>query len=258
MLRTLLEKFSRNIVLKRKLPSRYGGLPLFVSPSASLRFWKPSLESAGTLLFRMASETVKPSDVVWDIGANVGLFSFAAAGLAGKTGRVLAIEPDIFLFDLLRRSSDLNYHKAAQVDILPVAIGESLGIGEFCLVRRERSANFVKGVPCAAQTGGVYKKVKVLVVTLDWLLGFYLPPKVLKIDIEGSEKKALLGAKKILTQVRPIIICEIFSEHIDSVSEIFKENGYLMYNARLEPENRKQLFKAVYDTVAYPRELLKG
>ncbi len=37
------------------------------------------------MLFRMAAEPIQEGDTVWDVGANVGLFAFAAAGFVGPT-----------------------------------------------------------------------------------------------------------------------------------------------------------------------------
>jgi hypothetical protein len=56
-------------------------------------------------LFSLAEKLIRPGDVVWDVGANVGLFTFAAAAKTGPTGKVLAIEPDPWLGTLLRRSA---------------------------------------------------------------------------------------------------------------------------------------------------------
>ena len=59
------------------------------------------------LLFRMVRELVMSGSVVWDVGANVGLFSFSEAALAGP-GFVLAIEPHVWLAHLLVRSAQRN------------------------------------------------------------------------------------------------------------------------------------------------------
>jgi hypothetical protein len=41
----------------------------------------------------LAAEVVRPGDTVGDIGANLGLFSFAAAVAVGPAGHVLAVIP---------------------------------------------------------------------------------------------------------------------------------------------------------------------
>jgi tRNA G37 N-methylase Trm5 len=53
----------------------------------------------------MVRELVRPGTTVWDIGANVGLFSFAAASLGAQ---VVAVEADIWLANLMQRSAQLN------------------------------------------------------------------------------------------------------------------------------------------------------
>ena len=97
MFRHLLERVSRNVVLRRELPAGVGNGRIFVSPDASLKFWRHDLNKTDPLLFNWAKEFVRPNDVIWDIGANVGLFAFAAANLAGPGGHVVAIEADIWL-----------------------------------------------------------------------------------------------------------------------------------------------------------------
>jgi hypothetical protein len=86
MLRQVIERLSRSVVLERKRPSQFGGGPLFVSPESGLKYYRSDLNSADPTLFRMAQELVKPTGEVWDIDANFGLFSFAAAAISGPSG----------------------------------------------------------------------------------------------------------------------------------------------------------------------------
>ena len=105
MLRTVAERLSRGRSFRYRLPQIYGGCRLYITPEAGLRYWIPSRGiKAGETLLRSAAETVKPGSVVWDVGANMGLFSFAAAGMAGAQGRVYAFEPDAVMARLLRRA----------------------------------------------------------------------------------------------------------------------------------------------------------
>src|ERR1700686_2980136 len=103
-IRGLVEHLSRGVVLRRHLPARFGRLPIYVTPEAGLRYWS-RMSRVDSVLYSMAEEMVKPGSVVWDVGANVGLFSFCAAALSGPSGRVLAIEPDFWLAHLINRSS---------------------------------------------------------------------------------------------------------------------------------------------------------
>ena len=72
---------------------------------------------------------------VWDIGGNVGLFAFAAAALGV---RVLAVEADTWVVDLLRRSAHLN---GLPVRVLSVAVADTIGVSESHLSSEGRASN---------------------------------------------------------------------------------------------------------------------
>jgi hypothetical protein len=144
--RALAERLSRGRVLKRQLPARFGGAPIFVSPDAALRFWRKDLAKCDPPLFDAADELVRPGDVVWDVGANVGLFTFAAAARAGATGRVLAVEADQWLVSLLRRSASCQPASSAAVSVLSAAVSDRVGVAEFCIAKRGRCSNYLRGL----------------------------------------------------------------------------------------------------------------
>src|SRR5215469_10515425 len=140
-LRRLAERASRGVVLKKKLPVEFSRLPMYVTPQSGLRYWR-SLAKVDPLLCRTASELVHPGAVVWDVGANVGLFTFCAAALAGASGSVLAIEPDTWLTTLLMRSAlAVRNSNAANVRVLCAAVSDRNKIAELEIADRGRAAN---------------------------------------------------------------------------------------------------------------------
>lgn len=250
MIRAIVERLSRGVVLKRRLPVDLGGMALFVSPDSSLKYWKTSLRDTDPVLLNAARLLVKPADVVWDVGANVGLFSFASAGLVGASGRVLAIEPDPWLSELLRKSSRLKENEDRSVEVLSVAVGERNGIVDLNIAERGRATNFVSGNEPSSQTGGVRNVVTVIAITLDWLLDFWPAPSVIKIDVEGAEVSVLRGAERLLREVRPKIMCEVSLKHQDEATAIFKTAGYAIYNAEFPLLGSPQISKCSWNTIA--------
>ncbi len=252
MLRTLLERMSRRVVLKRRLPPEFGRGVVYVSPGSALNLWRFDLAKVDPMLFRIAREHVRRGDVVWDVGANVGLFSFAAAALAGPSGSVLAIEADTWLADLLRRSANARRQGAAPVAVLPAAAAEAVGVAAFKIARRGRASNFLASAPGSNQAGGVREIQLVPTVTLDSLLDRFPPPALVKIDVEGAEDKVLQGAVRLLSELRPVVACEVFKESRTVVDPLLRELGYTLLDAELPPSKRKPLQASATNTLAYP------
>ena len=139
-LRTLMERLSRGRILKRHLPTDFGSVPILVSPDAALSFWKTRTESD---LFDFAREFVEAGSVVWDVGANVGLLSIAAAQRAGVSGKVMAVEADIWLAALLRKSAAMQPSTSAPIQVIPAAVFDSPTIASFNVAKRGRASNFL-------------------------------------------------------------------------------------------------------------------
>ena len=249
---------SRKVILKRKLPKRYGSTPIYVSPDAGLRFWSTNSEKWDLKLFNICDEFVKPDSVVWDVGANVGLFTFPAA-IRAKNGKVLAIEPDIFLMNLLQKTISIGKNKNcdwAQIDLLPLAISDQIGALKFNISERNRSTNFISGVnslPC--DSGGIRESKTVMGVTLDWLLDYYPAPSILKIDVERAEEQVLKGTSTMLGKIRPIIIieCGVKPEYKKAIGEIFNRYNYKIYSAEANPNQRKELSQPTFNNIALPQ-----
>jgi len=128
-------------------------------------------------------EATRPGDVVVDAGANIGAFTLLAAARVGSPGLVVAVEPEPGNFEALRRNVEVN------------------GLRNVALVRKALLDEAGKIVRMEGE--GVGSRVSdtgspVETTTLDELAQEYGSPRILKMDIEGSEGRALRGAREAL------------------------------------------------------------
>lgn len=251
MLRTLLERLSRGRVLRRRLPAEHGGHALYVSPDAAMRLWRRDLGAVDPYLLRMAAGLARPGMTVWDVGANVGLFAFAAAFAAGPGGRVLAVEADGWLAELLQRSSRTAPPTYARLEVLAAAVSDAPGTVELCIARRGRAGNHLRRVPGSTQTGGTREVRQVPAVTLDGLLDRFSPPDLVKIDAEGAELLILRGAERLLREFRPILLCEVVEENTRAVGSLLRGHGYTLFDAEAYPAG-PPVDQPTWNTLALP------
>jgi FkbM family methyltransferase len=153
--------------------------------------WLGTYEADKIKLF---AKTVKPGHVVYDIGANVGLYTLLASRLAGPEGKVFAFEP--LPRNLIHLSRHVHLNHCSNVTILPFAVSDRSGSARF-----DASAGSHQG--CLTERGDI----EVQTVTLDGLLssGAIAPPNILKVDVEGAEAKVLSGAEHLISVYKPAI-----------------------------------------------------
>jgi FkbM family methyltransferase len=251
VLRGMTEHITRDWVVRRRLPSDFSRVPIHVSPSAGLRYLFRPMKAVDPVLLRLVKEFVRPGSVVWDIGANVGLFSFAAASLAGPEGLVLALEPDAWLVQLLRRSAALQPRSSAPVQVVPAAVASAVSLRTLCLASRSRAANYLAEFG-TIQTGGSCQEQCVVAVTLDWLLDSRPAPSVLKIDVEGAEVEVLRGSRRLFETARPIVLCEVIPDTSRAITEFLASYDYRIYDGEILLPDRQPLATAPWSTVAVP------
>lgn len=143
---------------------------------------------------------IRPGDVVWDIGANVGLFSLVMAGAVGPQGRVVAFEPMPACLARLRENAALN----PGLNILPMGVALSKENGS---TRIHSASEGLEGDIRLAEyqasdlpePGDEVRKVR----GDDLLASREAPePDFLKIDVQGAEEDVLLGLDGALANPR--------------------------------------------------------
>lgn len=252
-IRTLAERLTRRLVFKRRLPPPFAAARIYVTPAARLGYAFKPLLAAEPALFHCVDMLVRPGHVVWDIGANIGLFSVAAAVRAGTHGRVVAFEPDLRLAGLLRASAAIQKSSLAPIETVPVAVAKDVAIRSFAIAARARAANALAEYG-GSQMGGVVQHQFVPAFNLDWLLAQLPPPDVLKIDVEGAELEVLQGQKRMLEEVRPIIICEVGSQATGDVTALLRGLRYGLYDGDKPLRPPCPVAHATWNTVAIPEE----
>lgn len=145
--------------------------------------WEP-LETA------LIADLLKPGDVFVDVGANIGYFTLLASKAVGAGGKSIAIEANPRTFRLLEANVALN--RCANVDLRHVAAGEVPGFAT--MLEREPGNAGGDQVDFAAAAADI---AAIKVERIDELVGD-LPVRLIKLDIEGAEAKALRGATGLL------------------------------------------------------------
>lgn len=229
-LKRWVARAGRNRTFRRRLPADLGGCWFPASVEGGAKFLRRDLHRADPMLTRFAQDYVSRGSIVWDVGANVGLFTFVAAGLAAPTGQVLAIEADEWLAMNLRRAARWNTGTGVTVDAICVAISDTPGVSEFNVARANRAVSYLTSGGGSTMTGGVRSRHHVPTLPLDALLGTFPAPNIVKIDVEGHEVAVLTGARRVLDS-QPVILVEVQGRNTEQVQEFFSTRSYQCLDA---------------------------
>ena len=133
---------------------------------------------------------VLPADGVFiDIGANVGAYSFFSASCMGRTGRVLAIEPQPNVFQ--RLCDNIAFNPGVGIEPIPLAVADVEGVIQLFVDGHNAGETSMRRVGSDTHEAGT---LEVQARPLADILCERDLPRVdaLKIDIEGAEDLALV------------------------------------------------------------------
>ena len=163
----------------------------------------------------------RPGDHVLDLGANIGFHTLALARTIGREGRVTAVEPQRYCFQLLCANVTLN--DLPQVHCLRAAVGDTLGT---CAVPlHQPTARHNAGATEVSLAAGTGPTDEVPLITVD-SLGLERCD-LIKIDTEGFEDSVVKGASATLTAFRPVLYIEVHDrEKLHRLSGFLKPLGF--------------------------------
>lgn len=168
---------------------------------------------------------LRPGDVLFDIGANVGAYSLIAAKFIGGQGKVFAFEPGFPTFASLCWNVAYN---GCQDVVVPLQIGLHAGKGLTMFHYSSLAAGaalHTLGDHTASTVGATVYRQPVLTYGLDALCeDFGIPcPNLIKLDVDGTELEIVQGAAKALENpgLRSVLI-ELSEDAAGSDREVIR------------------------------------
>jgi len=198
-------------------------------------------------------DTLPEGGTLWDIGANVGLYSIYAA--KKKNCRVVAFEPSVFNLELLARNLFMN-NLQDQVIIVPIALSDELGANLMRMTTTEWGgalSTFGKKVGWdgdsikdvfAFQTFGVSMDQAVSVLCLP-------PPNFIKMDVDGIEHFILQNGSNVLSNIQGILveINDKFIEQSDKSKEALERAGLTLKEKLHSEMLEDSTFSSTYNQI---------
>jgi FkbM family methyltransferase len=180
--------------------------------------YEPELQAA-------LAEFLKPGQVIYDVGANIGYVTMMLAHHTGPTGKVFAFEALPANVERIEKNVALN--GLGNVSVVSAAVTDKAGDVTFYV---HESVGMGKAAGSAGRDKAQYKaEITVPSLSLDeFVFQRGNPaPDVVKMDIEGGEVLALPGMKKLLAEFHPLMLLELHGEEAEKVAwDVLTSAGY--------------------------------
>ncbi|MFP8953306.1 FkbM family methyltransferase [Natrialbaceae archaeon A-arb3/5] len=193
------------------------------TPAGSFRCYEPLNRHGGDEMLAELDDACGSDAVVFDVGANVGIYALALA--SDEPGRrIIAFEPSPPTVDRLVATVRLN-GLDDRIDVRPHGIGEEDGDRPFYRSSNAELSAFDR--ESATRWGATVVDIRrVPVRSLDGLVCARedeterdrepLPaPDAVKVDVEGAAPAVLRGARELLARYRPLVFVEIHEDGLD-------------------------------------------
>jgi FkbM family methyltransferase len=217
------------VTLGRGVEREIGGERLRFPPRFC-RYYEADYEPE-TFAFLRAS--CRAGDVALDIGAHIGLFTVVMARLVGPGGRVFSFEPTPTTREALERTVALN-GCGDRTEVRAEAVTERIGHATF-FDTDDLASNANSLVATDRHRCGF----TVRTVSVDEFLSrLGLSAACIKIDVEGAELHALLGAEGTLARDRPALALALHPRALRLGGGSLEEIWRLLERHRLEPRHR--------------------
>ena len=181
-------------------------------------------------------DCITKNAVVWDIGANIGLYSIYAAKKMGCS--VYAFEPSVFNLEILARNIYLN-KLGDKVCIVPLALSDQMSVSSMLMTSTEWGgalSSFGKEFGWDGKAINQKFDYNMIGVSMDDVVNkLNIPlPEYIKMDVDGLEHFILKGGVYVLSQVKEILIevNDDFVEQAEQCNALLKQAGLTLKEKR--------------------------
>jgi len=243
--RFILNNLQSHLIEITKLVEHKGIKMEFSTPN-DISYWRAESFSSKEPETLDWIDKIPNGKILWDIGANVGLYSIYAAK---KDIEVISFEPSVFNLELLARNIFLN-DLTEKICIVPIPLSSSINRNSMNLTTKSWGGALSTFGEEFDQDGNHFEpifKFNTVGLSMNDATNFLnLPfPNFIKMDVDGLEHIILEGGENILEMIDGILIevNENFIEQADGVSNILKKSGLFMknkiiYEYESSPENK--------------------
>ncbi len=199
ILKNLMYRSGFDLPLDEEIAVRLGGIQVGFRPfQGELNLYKEIF--IDRVYEQHPSFRVCPGWCVFDVGANIGIFTLKAA-CQHRVAQIYAFEPDPETF--VRLLNNLQSNLLANVVAMQKAVGKAPGMARF--IRGPASPMGHLGTAAGQPIGS---DLSVDVVSLASVIQQEQIPVVnlLKLDVEGAEVDALQGAEPVLDRIERIVM----------------------------------------------------
>jgi len=199
---------------------------------------------------RELQKFIAPGDFCIDIGAHSGDTALPMGLAAGPDGKVLAFEPNSYVYPVLNKNASLNPDKT---HIVPVML--AAGTDDIDMVFEYSDAGFCNGGHHENidkwKHGHAFELSVTSTNAFNYLKKYHsadLPKlKYIKTDAEGFDLAILQNLAPIIEQYRPVIMSEIFkhtsAQYRDEMYSFFSDRNYTITRVNSETNLQGELLQ---------------
>ena len=207
------------------------------------------------------SQILRPDDIFFDIGANVGTYSIFAAREMGLHGYVYAFEPHLANAASLLQNIEAN-DLLDKIHVISVPLADQDGFGPFHYHSIESSRSQSQfGEPVI--DGKTFRPAVTELkygTRLDALLdtGIIPAPTIIKIDVDGLEAEILDGMKSLLasTKAPRSIQVELSKDNADEVISQMNAAGYELVSRHWTQSRQGAIDEGAEPLTVFPHNVI--